>query len=62
MKKNEMDYVIPLKRIFNQPQTKRSRKAIAEIRRFAIRHGKVKDEKYVILSTEINEFIHKNSR
>ena len=58
MKGNEASYVIPLRKVFNAPKTKRARRAVQEVRNFSRRHAKVDD---VIVSEEVNEKIWKHS-
>ncbi len=59
MKGEQANYIIPLDRAFLFPPKKRIRKALNEIKRFVKKHTRAKE---ILVSTEINEFIHKNSK
>jgi len=56
MKGEESSYVIPLRKVFNAPKTKRARRAVQEVRNFSKRHAKAKE---VIVTEEVNEAIWK---
>lgn len=58
MKGDKAEYIIPLGGMFNQPRTKRCRKLVMEVKRFVLKHAKVKN---VSISRELNEFLGKNS-
>ena len=58
MKGNEAEYVAPLQWVYTQPRWKRHRKALNELRRFAVKHSRAKN---VLIATEVNEFINANS-
>ncbi|MFH1256304.1 MAG: hypothetical protein V1494_03340 [Candidatus Diapherotrites archaeon] len=58
MKGNEAEYTVPLQWVFTQPKTKRLRKAVAELRRFAVKHSRAEK---VLVSNEVNEFINRQS-
>jgi len=58
MKGAEASYVIPLRKVYRFPKTKRARRAVQEVRNFSKRHGKADT---VIVTEEVNENIWKNS-
>lgn len=59
MKGDKAEYYISFERAFMFPRPKRARKALTEIKRFAAKHTRVKE---ILVSNEVNEFIHKNSK
>jgi len=60
MKGEEAEYVVPFRKLFNQPVTKRARRAIRELKRFAVKHTRV-DENGVLIAEEVNREVWKNS-
>ncbi|MFH1587036.1 MAG: hypothetical protein ABID38_04220 [Candidatus Diapherotrites archaeon] len=58
MKGEEAEYVIPLRKVFLQPKTKRSRKAVEAVRRFAAKHTHMDK---VLVSNDLNEIILEKS-
>ncbi len=59
MKGEKAEYYISFERAFMFPRPKRVRKALTEIKRFVTKHTRVKE---ILVSNEVNEFIHKNSK
>ena len=59
MKQNEFESVISLRKVFGFPKTKRTRKAINEIKAFALKHEK---NAQVGISGEVNRLLQENSR
>ncbi len=59
MKQNEFESVISLRKVFGFPKTKRTRKAINEIKAFALKHAK---NVQVSISEEVNRLLLENSR
>ncbi|PIN85389.1 MAG: hypothetical protein COV47_02525 [Candidatus Diapherotrites archaeon CG11_big_fil_rev_8_21_14_0_20_37_9] len=59
MKGDKFNYVIPLERAFMFPPKKRIRKALNEILRFVKKHARPKT---TLVATEVNEYLHKNSK
>ncbi len=58
MKGEEAEYIIPLRKVFNNPKTKRSRKAVTAVRRFATKHTHMDK---VLISNDLNEIILEKS-
>lgn len=58
MKGNEAEYVIPLGRLFRQPRTKRARRAVAEVKRFVLKHTRNAN---AVITTGLNHEIWKNA-
>lgn len=59
MKGEQADYIIPLKKAFLFPKLKRIRKALTQIKKFVWKHAR---SKKVLVSNEINELLHANSK
>ncbi|MFH1588031.1 MAG: hypothetical protein ABIA76_01695 [Candidatus Diapherotrites archaeon] len=59
MKGNQAEYVISLVGVFKHPPLKRIKRALNEIKRFVRKHTRIED---VLIDTEVNEFLHKNSK
>ena len=59
MKGDKAEYYISFERAFMFPRPKRVRKALTEIKRFVTKHTRIKE---ILVSNEVNEFIHKNSK
>ncbi len=59
MKQDQFETVIPLRKVFEFPKTKRTRKAINEIKAFTQKHAKNVE---VQISAEVNRHIQLNSR
>ena len=59
MKGEKAEYRISLEKAFLFPATKRVRKALNVVRAFVTKHTRAKD---IMISNEVNEAIHKNSK
>ncbi|MBU0662656.1 MAG: hypothetical protein ABH854_03525 [Candidatus Diapherotrites archaeon] len=60
MKGEEAEYVVPFRKLFNQPVPYRARRAIRELKRFAVKHTRV-EESEVLIAEEVNREVWKNS-
>ena len=58
MKGEKAEYTIPLAFVFSQPRTKRLRKLVAEVRRFAKKHTRTDK---ISVAMEVNEYLNKNA-
>ncbi|MBS3059517.1 MAG: 60S ribosomal protein L31 [Candidatus Diapherotrites archaeon] len=59
MREGEASFVVSLASVFRQPTSKRVRKAVKEIKRFAVKHSKAES---VFLGEEVNAFLSKHSK
>lgn len=59
MKKEEQEYVLPLRNVFRAPKPKRHRRSITAIKRFVWKHARSKN---VSITTDVNERIWKEGR